>query len=53
MDHADPRTTRGYDCDRHNFDRDAALTVSARYARQQRRPEEPAPDPYRDAETSQ
>ena len=37
MDHADPRTTRGYDRDRHNLDRDAALTVSARYARQQRR----------------
>jgi integrase/recombinase XerD len=52
MDHADPRTTRGYDRDRHNLDRDAALTVSASYARQQRRSEE-APDPYGDAKTSE
>ena len=43
MDHADPRTTRGYDRDRHNLDRDAAITVSARYARQQRRGESPNP----------
>jgi len=42
MDHADPRTTRGYDRDRHNLDRDAALAVSARYARQQHRAEQPA-----------
>ena len=43
MDHADPRTTRGYDRDRHNLDRDAAITVSARYARQQRHTESTDP----------
>jgi integrase len=29
MGHADPRTTRRYDRDRHNLDRDPAYTISA------------------------
>lgn len=37
MGHADPRTTRRYDRDRHNLDRDPAHVLSARRA-QRRRP---------------
>jgi integrase len=29
MGHADPRTTRRYDRDRHNLDRDPAYTIAA------------------------
>lgn len=35
MGHADPRTTRRYDRDRHNLDRDPAYTIAA--ARDRRR----------------
>jgi hypothetical protein len=41
MDHADPRTTPAYDRDRHNLDRDAAITVSARDAQRRRRSARP------------
>jgi integrase/recombinase XerD len=37
MDHADTRTTRGYDRDRYNLDRDPARLVGARYARDRHR----------------
>ena len=33
MGHADPRTTRRYDRDRHNLDRDPAYTIAAARAR--------------------
>ena len=33
MGHADPRTTRRYDRDRHNLDRDPAYTLAAARAR--------------------
>jgi site-specific recombinase XerD len=39
MGHADPRTTRRYDRDRHNLDRDPAYVIWA--ARAKRRPEHP------------
>jgi site-specific recombinase XerD len=36
MGHADPRTTRRYDRDRHNLDRDPAYTIAAARARRDR-----------------
>ncbi|MEV0899500.1 tyrosine-type recombinase/integrase [Actinoplanes sp. NPDC049802] len=36
MGHADPRTTRRYDRDRHNLDRDPAYTIAAARARRNR-----------------
>jgi site-specific recombinase XerD len=36
MGHADPRTTRRYDRDRHNLDRDPAYTIAAARARRAR-----------------
>jgi site-specific recombinase XerD len=38
MGHADPRTTRRYDRDRHNLDRDPAYTLAAARARRASRP---------------
>ena len=38
MGHADPRTTRRYDRDRHNLDRDPAYTIAAARVRAQRAP---------------
>ncbi|HEU4422483.1 MAG TPA: tyrosine-type recombinase/integrase [Pilimelia sp.] len=45
MGHADPRTTRRYDRDRHNLDRDPAYRIwAARAARSPRDPDEPRAD---------